>query len=124
MRRLIAILLAAAALAACGAQPDQSTPSASPAPITGVSVELLESDPVQVVAHIRGELGNGCMSLGAISQRREGNRVELSVPALHSGAEACTMQLQLIDQRVQLEGGFAPGDYVLIVNGVETPFSV
>lgn len=123
MLRLLTILLAAT-LAACGAQPAQRAQRVEPATITTVEVEIRESHPVQVVAHIQGELGNGCMSLGAITQRREGQVIEVSVPAIHSGAEICTMQLQLIDERVELEGPFAPGDYTVMVNGVETTFSV
>jgi hypothetical protein len=124
MLRLLTILIAAAALAACGAQPTAPAQQVSPAPISSVEVELRESSPVQVVANIKGELGDGCMSLGEITQRREGNLIEISVPAVHSGAEVCTMQLQLIDESIQLEGPFAPGDYTLSVNGVETQFSV
>ncbi len=124
MLRLLTLLFALVALAACGGQATTPSPSTQPAHITAVNVELLESSPVQVVAHIQGELGNGCMSLGSITQRREGSVVEVTVPAIHSGAEACTMQLQLIDQRVQLEGPFAPGDYTVRVNGVEAAFSV
>jgi hypothetical protein len=123
MLRLLAIMLAAA-LAACGAQPSQPAQHIEPAQIEAVSVEILESYPVQVVARIQGQLGNGCMSLGEITQRREGNTIEVSVPAIHSGAEVCTMQLQLINERLPLEGPFEPGDYTLIVNGVETSFSV
>lgn len=122
MLRLLTMLLAAAILAACGAQPAQQRVEA--AEIETVTVDVLESDPVQVVANIQGYLGNGCMSLGAITQSRSGDTVEVTVPAIHSGAEVCTMQLQLIDERVPLEGPFAPGDYTLIVNGVETSFSV
>jgi hypothetical protein len=124
MLRLLALLFALIALAACGGQGPASSPNTQPAQITTVNVELLESSPVQVVAHIQGELGNGCMSLGSITQRRDGNVVEVTVPAIHSGAEACTMQMQLIDQRVQLDGPFAPGDYTVRVNGVEATFSV
>ncbi|HMQ29319.1 MAG TPA: hypothetical protein PKD53_01275 [Chloroflexaceae bacterium] len=125
MLRLLAMLLAAVALAAWGAQPAQPAQQrVEPAEIETVTVEILESDPVQVVANIQGYLGNGCMSLGEITQSRSGDTVEVTVPAIHSGAEICTMQLQLIDERVPLEGPFAQGEYTLIVNGVETSFSV
>lgn len=126
MLRLLSLLLALGLLAACGAQPTpQGGPARSePAQIDTVTVHTRESNPVQVVAQIQGQLGNGCMSLGQITQRREGNLVEVTVLANHSGAEVCTMQLQLIDQELELEGPFAPGDYLLRVNGVEQPFSV
>jgi hypothetical protein len=133
--RMLVILLALAALAACGAGapalgpaqpagPTQPGPFSEPATIEMVEVELRESDPVQVVAHIEGYMANGCYSLGEISQRRDGNQIEVTVLADHSGAEVCTMQLQPIDERVLLEGDFAPGEYTLRVNEVETRFRV
>lgn len=125
MLRLIALILTLLALAACAAGPGQNTqPRTEPVAVEEVQVEVLESDPVQVVAVIRGGLGSGCLSLGETTQRREGNTVEVTMLANHSGAEACTMIYQLVDERVQLEGPFAPGEYTLIVNGVATEFSV
>lgn len=121
MHRLILVLLAAALLAACGPQPARRV---QPARVTDVMVEVRESSPVQVVAHIQGELGDGCTSLGTITQSRDGNVIEVSVPAVHSGAEVCTMILQLVDERVQLDGPFPPGDYTVRVNGVEHQFSI
>lgn len=125
MLRLITLLLALFALAACGAQPAQPIqPRTEPVVVEDVQVEILESDPVQVVAVIKGGLGNGCLSLGEITQRREGNTIEVTLLANHSGAEACTMIYQIVDERVRLDGSFAPGEYTLIVNGVERTFSV
>lgn len=124
MLRLLIIVLAIMALAACGGQPAAPAPRTEPAQIDSVEVVVRESFPVQVAAHITGSLGNGCLSLGEITQRRDGNMIEVSVPANHSGAEACTMQLQLIDEMVELQGRFEPGDYTVSVNGVNATFSV
>jgi hypothetical protein len=124
MFRLIALFLTALALAACGAQPAQPGTTTSPANVTGVEVSVRESLPVQVEAHITGQLGDGCMSLGPITQTRSGNLIEVSVPAIRTQAEICTMVMQLIDERVTLEGEFAPGEYTVRVNGVETSFTV
>jgi hypothetical protein len=128
---MIALLLTLFALAACGAQPAQPQPAnpeprprVQPAEVTGVEVEIRESLPVQVVAVIDGGLGNGCMSLGEITQFRDGNTITVEINANHSGAEACTMIYQTFSERVQLEGEFAPGDYTLIVNGVEKEFAI
>jgi len=129
MLRLIAILFVAL-LAACGtaqpaapAQPAQPARS-FPAQIDTVTVEIAESLPVQVFARLEGYLGDGCTSLGAITQSREGNLIEVSVLANHSGAEACTMIAQVIDERVQLEGEFPAGTYTVRVNGVEQTFQI
>ena len=126
MFRFLPILMLAL-LAACGAAiPSQPAPAGRdfPAQIDSVSVEVAESFPVQVFAHIQGTLGDGCTSLGAITQQREGNTIEVSVNAHHSGAEVCTMMAKFIDERVQLDGTFPAGEYTVRVNGVETTFTV
>ena len=126
MFRLIPLLLIVL-LAACGAQPAQPAQPAAqtlPAPISSVTVEIAESLPVQVFARIQGEIGDGCNSLGAITQRREGNVIEVDVTINRSNAEACTMIMQMLDERVQLEGEFPAGEYTVRVNGVEQTFTV
>ncbi|GAB4435884.1 MAG: hypothetical protein OHK0015_27150 [Chloroflexi bacterium OHK40] len=122
MLRLIILLGMLLALAACGTP--TPTPRTMPAEITGVEVEVLESQPVQVVAFVSGGLGDGCTSLGPISQARSGSTIELTVNATHSGAEACTMIYQTFEERIPLEGEFAPGQYTLIVNGSAHSFTV
>lgn len=123
MFRLIPLLLIAL-LAACAAQPAQPAGRSFPAQISGVEVEIAESLPVQVFARIQGDIGDGCHSLGAITQSRQGNAIDVTVTINHSGAEMCTMQMQMLDQRVQLEGDFPAGEYVVRVNGVEQAFTV
>jgi hypothetical protein len=42
----------------------------------------------------------------------------------HSGAEICTANIPGVDTRIKLDGEFASGEYVLIVNGTAHSFSV
>lgn len=145
--RLVQILVFALVLAACGstgAQPSGNTASAAtvpsatalpegtkqpmpyetPAQIDSVEVQIAESHPVQVFAQVKGTLGDGCTSLGTISQKRNTNTIEVTVLANHTGAEVCTMIAQIIDKNIALEGDFPAGQYVVRVNGVEKQFSV
>jgi hypothetical protein len=85
---------------------------------------ILESFPVQVNARVQGTLGDGCTSMGEITQQRNGNEIIVTITANHSGAETCTMIAQLLDETIPLEGEFPTGEYVLRVNGIEERFQV
>lgn len=129
MRKFILIGLIAlmGLLSACGAN---NGTGANPVPREGVitietvEVTVAESFPVQVIAHVRGFLGDGCTSLGAITQERTGNTIKVTIAATHSGAEVCTMIAPMVDERISLEGEFPAGEYVVEVNGVATTFQV
>jgi hypothetical protein len=116
------IVLSALLLSACG-----TATGAGPSgrvQIDRLDVQIAESFPPQIFVRIQGVLGDGCTTLGEISQRRQGNTIDVTVATKHSGAEVCTMIAQLVDQTIRLEGDFPPGDYIVRVNGVEQQFRV
>lgn len=118
---LLALILFLSACTSATPAPQGRT---EPVAVDSVTIEVAESFPVQPAARIQGVLGNGCMSLGEITQTRNGNEIEITVMANHSGAEVCTMIAQMLDERVPLEGEFPAGEYVVRVNGVEARFTV
>jgi inhibitor of cysteine peptidase len=123
MRHPSAWLLALALAApACG------NPSADfeilPLSVNETDVLLLESFPVQVEAVVKGTLPSACSTVDEVSQRREGNLVEVTVLTRTRRGQVCIASLKGVTERVRLQGGFPPGDYLLRVNGKETRFQV
>jgi hypothetical protein len=115
---LIVILL----LSACGTS--TGGPTSGLAQIDSVDVRVAESFPPQVFVHIRGTLGDGCTSLGTISQERKDNAITVTVRTNHSGADACTAIATLLDETIRLDGDFGPGQYTVTVNGVVQTFTI
>ncbi|MCG8349918.1 MAG: hypothetical protein MI924_19305 [Chloroflexales bacterium] len=118
---LIALI---ALLSACSNAGANTPPPQGTLTIDTIKVDIAESEPVQVFVHVQGYLGDGCTSLGAIEQQRNDNVVEVTIQARHSGAEVCTMIAPVVDERIQLEGDFPPGGYIVRVNGVEQIFTI
>ncbi len=110
-------------LVACTPTP-VPTPRNIPIQVDNVEVLIMESFPVRVSVRVQGALGDGCMSAGPVTQVRNGDTVEVTVMGTHSGAEVCTMIMQMYDQTIALEGDFPPGEYIVRVNGVERSFRV
>jgi hypothetical protein len=122
MFRIIAIAMLLI-LAACGVQPaPQSRVEA--VPVDGLELNLRESLPVQVSAHVTATLPNGCYTFQSISQERSGNTITLEVLATNSGAEACTMIAQIVDQQVPLSGDFPPGEYIVRAGDKEARITI
>jgi inhibitor of cysteine peptidase len=91
--------------------------------VVDVEVAVLESFPPQVVANVKGKGPEGCTVVDLVQQARRGNTVEVTITTARAG-EFCTQVVIDIEHAVRLEGGFAPGEYLLRVNGVERRFRV
>ncbi len=118
----IAVLL----LGACTIADNPPRPAPPPGVLSveRIDVQVLESDPVQVVAHVQGWLGDGCTTLGPISQTRSGAVIQVTLDAVHSGADLCTAIAPVVDERITLEGDFPPGEYILEILGDQISFTV
>lgn len=148
----LALILAACG-AAPGGQPPTATippteapteaPSATPgsgphvvkpspgAVITGtaqietVEILMLESFPVQINVHVTGWLGDGCTTLGEITQVREENTFKISLPTQRPADAICTQQLVGFEQTLPLDvAGLPKGTYTVDVNGVTQTFTL
>ena len=127
MKKLVTfalMLFVLVTLAACGVQAVQPQPRAEQLPVDTVEVSIAESLPVQPMVRFKGALPNGCYSLGEITQSREGNVITVDVKMNNSGAEACTMMLEIIDKSITLQGDFPAGEYTVIVNGMTQNFTI
>lgn len=122
----IVIICAVLLLGACTIVDNTPRPAPPPAELSIESVEVLvlESNPVQVVAHVKGWLGDGCTSLAPITQSRSGTVISVNVTAVRADAEVCTAVAPIVDERIELEGPFPPGEYTLEILGDRIPFTV
>lgn len=110
-------------VSSCGAAAPTAAVETRLLQVERVQVRVAESMPPQVTAEFRGILPDGCSSLGAISQERQGNTVVVTVTTLRSG-EVCTQVIQIVDQQVRLHGDFPSGSYAVRVNGMEAHFTI
>lgn len=109
-------------LAACDKSSDPSVIQKD-ARVTEVSVQILESFPVQARAVVRGELPDGCTSIGSIEQSREGNEFRVHIVSTRPAAAFCTQVLVLFEEVVALDvRGLKAGEYRVVANGVAATF--
>jgi hypothetical protein len=117
-------LLALAALAGSACDNPNAGFNIVPLRVEHVEVAVLESSPLQIEAVVVGTLPTACSTIDGVSQRREGNVVEVTVLARTRRQQVCIAVLRGVTQRVRLDGTFPPGEYVLRANGVESRFRV
>jgi hypothetical protein len=117
----VVLTLSACTLVETGPRP---VPPPGVLSIERIEVLVQESDPVQVVAHVQGWLGDGCTTLGPITQTRSGSVIQVTMGAVHSGAQACAAIAPVVDERIVLEGLFPPGEYILEIQGQRISFTV
>jgi hypothetical protein len=96
----------------------------SPIQIDSVEVLIAESFPVQVFAHVRGIVGDGCSEALPVQQTRAGNTITIVINRQRPAQAICTQIAKVFDQNIRLVGDFPPGEYVLKVNAVEKKFRV
>jgi len=92
--------------------------------IEDISVLLLESFPLQVHVVVKGMFANGCMTLNEITQKRDGNTVNIHITTKQPKDVACIQVVTFVTERIPLEGGFLPGRYKLIVNDIVKEFEI
>jgi inhibitor of cysteine peptidase len=91
--------------------------------VTEVSVQILESFPVQARAVVQGELPDGCTTIDSIEQSREGNEFRVSIVTSRPADAFCTQVLVLFEETIPLEvRGLPAGEYRVVANGVAATF--
>jgi hypothetical protein len=94
--------------------------------IQSVEIEILESQPLQVNAIIRGQLPDaGCTTIKSVEQIRNGNTIKLTMVTTTDPLALCAPALTPFEQVTPLNVKDLPaGTYIVNVNGVEQPFQV
>ncbi|HUZ03363.1 MAG TPA: hypothetical protein VMU89_23715, partial [Thermomicrobiaceae bacterium] len=98
-------------------------PIVSPLPITSVDVSLSTGRPVQVVAHVAGYVPTSCATPQEPVVSRNGQTVTVQIDMVQPAGAICAQLATLYSRDVSL-GSFAPGDYTLTVNSIQTTFHV
>jgi len=88
-----------------------------------LTLNIMESFPVQVNAVVRGNLADGCVILDGIEATREGNIFTLEINARSEG-EICTMALVPFEEIVSLEvEGLPAGVYTVVIEDLSATFT-
>jgi hypothetical protein len=95
-----------------------------PMQIDSIEALVAESLPVQVSAHVKGVIGDGCTELRSARQEREDSAVRIEILVQRPKDAVCTQIAKLYDETIPLEGDFPPGRYTLQVNEATTSFQV
>jgi len=106
--------------------PGTTLPIADRLPVFVDSVEilLLESWPVQVRVLLKGHLPTPCHTLGwDLGEPDADGRIVLDLFSTADPDEICIQMLQAFEQTIDI-GSFTSGSYVLVVDGVEYPFTI
>ena len=118
------ILAAAVISGACGSGDSVSGPTEETtkvliglAPIEEVQVSVGRS-PTTVVAHVRGFLPDPCWTQTDVDQQWHGNWVNVWIVMRRPAAAQCAQLIQPFEQDIPIPGTFAPGTYIIRVNGV------
>lgn len=100
-------------------------PAVTPGMLTVRRIDIIETAtyPPKLVVRVVGELPDTCTEVGVVSQSRSGNVITVTVATERTG-DSCAEVLRPVDIQVWLESVSEPGDYVVLVNGVERRFTV
>ena len=132
---LILAVIATSLLAACapGRSQDETSrpnvpeiPAASQANVESVDVRVMDADMRVIQVTASGYLPDaGCTSIAAIQQERDGDVFRVSITTQTDPDAMCAQVLTPFEEVISLEAeGLAPGQYRVIVNGVETSFDL
>ncbi len=84
--------------------------------ILDVTVEIEKSETTRVSLDVQGEHPDGCDYPVVVTQARQGSSVTVEVYREVPADVFCPMILKPYQGTIQLEGDFAPGEYIINVN--------
>lgn len=94
-------------------------------PVDSVDVMISLSQPVQVSAHVVGNLPDACTKRDAIIQARNGNTFVITIPTTRPASAMCAQVLTPYQESIPLDTtGLAAGSYTVAVNGVSATFDL
>lgn len=132
MNIAIASILISLVVGACvPLAPATSTPTATPATtqreaqVQSVVIQILDSDPPQVNAVVRGNLTESCATLGQSQAQYGSNTFRIGVYAVSPTDRGCARVSAPFETTIALDtSGLGTGTYTVIANGVSAVFSM
>jgi inhibitor of cysteine peptidase len=95
------------------------------AAVETVDILILESFPVQVNVVARGNLPDGCTTIGDATQERDGNTFRVTITTVRPADAMCTEALVPFEKVIALDVyGLPAGTYTVDVNGVAAAFEL
>lgn len=101
-------------------------PTVSAAVVQSVEVQILDSEPLQVNAIIRGQLPDGgCTTISSVDQVRNGNTINIQLMTTTDPLAICTLATTPFEQIVPLDvSNLPPATFTVNANGVEATFEL
>src|ERR671913_166374 len=127
---LVLLLLASCAPLSATPSPivteEPGIPVTSVALVQSVEIQVLQSQPFQVNAIVRGQLPDaGCTTISSVNQVLNGNTNMVTLSTATDPVALCTQVLTPFEQIVALDvSSLSPGQYKVSVNGIEKSFEV
>ena len=84
--------------------------------INNVTVNVMESMPMQLSLNVTGEHPDGCQLPVVVEQSRNGNTIRVEIYREVPADMMCPMMLNPYEATIMLDGGFDPGSYTITVN--------
>ena len=122
---VMALLFLAGLLTACGAPTQADQPGR--AQIDEVTIQILESFPVQVEVLIKGALPDSCTEIEGLDQRfdAEERTFWIEIETVRTTDESCAQVLVPFEETVALDVyGLPAGTYAVDVDGTEETFKL
>ena len=122
---LLVIVLVSCAPILATPSPAPASPNATPvvtmAVVQSVEVQILEAEPLQANAIVRGQLPDGgCTTISSVDQVRNGNSFNITLMTTTDPLAICTLAATPFEQVVPLEvSNLPPATYTVNANGVE-----
>jgi len=119
----VAVVFLGGLLAACGVPTQADQPGR--AQVEEITIQILESFPVQVEVLIKGNLPDSCTDVDQVDQRfdSEENIFWIEITTVRTTDDPCAQVLTPFEETVSLEVyGLAAGTYTVDVNGARETF--
>lgn len=127
---LLVIVLGSCAPILATPSPAPASPNATPvvsmAVVQSMKVQILEAEPLQANAIIRGQLPDGgCTAISSVDQVHNGNSFNITLMTTTDPLAICTLAATPFEQVVPLDvWNLPPATYTVNVNGVEATFEL